>query len=111
LDVPCSGSGVIRRNIDIKWLRRKEDIDMLQKNQKNLLDISWGLLKKGGKLLYVTCSVFSEENEDVINCFIKSHSDSEKININFPNNIICLDNQILLDQYNDGFYYCLLKKN
>jgi len=111
LDVPCSGSGVIRRNIDIKWLRRKEDIDKLQKNQKNLLDISWGLLKKGGKLLYVTCSVFSEENEDVINYFIQSNSDSEKININFPNNIICLDNQILPDQYNDGFYYCLLKKN
>jgi len=111
LDVPCSGSGVIRRNIDIKWLRRKEDIDKLQKNQKNLLDMSWGLLKKGGKLLYVTCSIFSEENDDVINYFIKSHPDSEKININFPNNIICLDNQILPDQYNDGFYYCLLKKN
>jgi len=111
LDVPCSGYGVIRRNIDIKWLRRKEDINKLQKNQKNLLDISWGLLKRGGKLLYVTCSIFSEENDDVINYFIKSHSDSEKININFPNNIICLDNQILPDQYNDGFYYCLLKKN
>jgi len=111
LDVPCSGSGVIRRNIDIKWLRRKEDIDKLQKNQKKLLNISWDLLKRGGKLLYVTCSVFSEENDDVINNFIKSHLDSEKININFPNNIICLDNQILPDQYNDGFYYCLLKKN
>ena len=111
LDVPCSGSGVIRRNIDIKWLRRKEDINKLQKNQKKLLDISWDLLKKGGKLLYVTCSVFSEENDDVINYFIKSHPDSEKININFPNNIICLDNQILPDQYNDGFYYSLLKKN
>jgi len=111
LDVPCSGSGVIRRNIDIKWLRRKEDINKLQKNQKKLLDISWDLLKKGGKLLYVTCSVFSEENDDVINYFIKSHPGSEKININFPNNIICLDNQILPDQYNDGFYYSLLKKN
>ena len=111
LDVPCSGSGVIRRNIDIKWLRKKEDINKLQKNQKKLLDISWELLKKGGNLLYVTCSVFSEENDEVINYFIKSHSDSEKININFPNNIICLDNQILPDQYNDGFYYCLLKKN
>jgi len=62
LDAPCSGSGVIRRHPDIRLHRRAADIDRLVRLQVGLLDGLWPLLKPGGKLLYVTCSILPEEN-------------------------------------------------
>ncbi len=70
LDVPCSGTGVIRRHPDIKWLRRPKDIPTLATRQRRLLGALWPLLAPGGRLLYVSCSVLRAENADLIAGFV-----------------------------------------
>ncbi|WP_027853475.1 16S rRNA (cytosine(967)-C(5))-methyltransferase RsmB [Marinobacterium litorale] len=76
VDAPCSGSGVIRRNPDIKLLRRNEDIAELARLQLNILQNLWGMLRPGGRLVYATCSVFPQENERIIERFVKLHADA-----------------------------------
>ena len=68
-DVPCTASGVARRHPDIKWLRRPADVAAFAARQARILDALWRVLAPGGKLLYVTCSVFPEENGAVIDAF------------------------------------------
>lgn len=70
LDAPCSGTGVIRRHPDIKAHRRPEDIAQLAAGQAALLDALWPLLAPEGKLLYVTCSILPQENEQQIQAFL-----------------------------------------
>jgi 16S rRNA (cytosine967-C5)-methyltransferase len=66
LDVPCSGSGVIRRHPDIKLLRRAADVARFATQQSALLAACWGLLAPGGRLVYASCSVFAAENAAVV---------------------------------------------
>lgn len=70
LDVPCSGTGVMARHPDIKWLRRESDIPALRAQQLALLEAAWAQLKPGGTLLYCTCSILSAENADLIEEFL-----------------------------------------
>ena len=70
LDAPCSATGIIRRQPDIKWHRRADDIPALAAQQARLLDALWPLLKPGGRLLYATCSVLKAENEQQIDAFL-----------------------------------------
>lgn len=70
-DVPCSATGVIRRNPDVKILRQPGDIASFADQQIAILEGVWPLLKPGGRLLYVTCSVLRAENDDVIARFAK----------------------------------------
>jgi 16S rRNA (cytosine967-C5)-methyltransferase len=70
LDVPCSATGVIRRHPDIKWLRRDTDIAQLAALQGQILDAIWPLLAPGGTLLYATCSLLPEENENQVAAFL-----------------------------------------
>lgn len=77
LDAPCSASGVIRRHPDIKLLRNKDDIPNLVKEQEQILNALWPLLKSGGMLLYATCSVLAEENTLQIQHFLQQHTDAE----------------------------------
>ncbi len=70
IDVPCSASGVIRRNPDIKLHRKKQDLVNLVSLQSEILRSCWQLLKKGGRLVYATCSVFKDENETQIERFL-----------------------------------------
>lgn len=72
LDAPCSGTGVIRRHPDIKWLRRAGDIQVHARLQGRLLAAAWSMLAPGGRLLYATCSVLRAENEAVIDAFLAS---------------------------------------
>jgi 16S rRNA (cytosine967-C5)-methyltransferase len=76
LDAPCSASGVVRRHPDSRWLRRASDIDALVAQQAALLQSLWPTLAVGGKLLYVTCSVFKAEGEQQIAAFLKQHRDA-----------------------------------
>jgi len=76
LDVPCSATGVIRRHPDIKWLRRDADIPRLAAQQGRILDAVWPLLASGGTLLYVTCSLLPEENEDQVSAFLTRTRDA-----------------------------------
>jgi 16S rRNA (cytosine967-C5)-methyltransferase len=70
LDAPCSGTGVIRRHPDIKWLRRAADIGPLAERQGRLLDALWPRLAAGGRLVYATCSVLRAENAGVVAAFL-----------------------------------------
>jgi len=114
LDVPCSASGVIRRHPDIKMLRQPADIKNLAQQQAHLLATLWQTLKPSGKLLYVTCSIFAEENQLQIEKFLKNQSDAREIPIIAEwGHTLSIGRQILPGEHNfDGFYYaCLTKVN
>ncbi len=71
IDAPCSGTGVIRRQPDIRWNRRPEDLATYRQTQVHLLEIGATLLKPGGVLIYATCSLEPEENQEAIRLFIE----------------------------------------
>jgi 16S rRNA (cytosine967-C5)-methyltransferase len=75
VDVPCSGTGTLARNPDIKWRLRPEDLADLQERQSAILDSSWNQLAPGGKLVYASCSLESEENEIVIESAVAHRKD------------------------------------
>jgi 16S rRNA (cytosine967-C5)-methyltransferase len=77
VDAPCSGTGVIRRHPDIKWLRRPTDIAAQAAEQRRILDALWPLLSPGGLLLYVTCSVLPAENQENIAQFMNTHPNAQ----------------------------------
>jgi 16S rRNA (cytosine967-C5)-methyltransferase len=76
LDAPCSGTGVIRRHPDIKWLRRESDVARLARRQRQLLDALWPLLQPGGCLVYGACSTLSAEGDAVVAGFLRDHPDA-----------------------------------
>lgn len=71
LDAPCSASGIVRRHPDVRWLRRPDDLAALQRIQAQMLDALWTVLKPGGRLLYVTCSIFKGEGQAQIDAFLQ----------------------------------------
>jgi 16S rRNA (cytosine967-C5)-methyltransferase len=105
LDAPCSASGVVRRHPDIKWLRRAGDIAGFAGQQRRLLDALWHVVRRGGRFLYVTCSVFREENQAQIGSFLARHPDAQLL--------VCSageDGLLLPTEEHDGFYHALLEK-
>ncbi|MCK9201343.1 MAG: 16S rRNA (cytosine(967)-C(5))-methyltransferase RsmB [Gallionella sp.] len=104
-DVPCSASGVVRRHPDIKWLRRRADIAGFAEQQLAILRALWPLLEQDGKLLYATCSVFRQENEQVVAAFLAQRPDARRLPLTLPDN-----GQLLPDDQHDGFFYALLHK-
>jgi len=111
-DVPCSGSGVLRRHPDIKLLRRESDIISLCAQQAEILEALWPVLRPGGKMLYSTCSVFKDENENQVSGFLQRHPDAQEIPLNDANwgQLRPHGRQILPGGNMDGFYYALLSK-
>ncbi|MFN3298312.1 RsmB/NOP family class I SAM-dependent RNA methyltransferase [Caldimonas sp.] len=73
VDAPCSGLGTLRRNPDLKWRQSPQAVAELQARQRAILDGAARLLKPGGRLVYATCSVLSEENEQVAQSFSEAH--------------------------------------
>lgn len=113
LDAPCSGTGVIRSHPDIKHLLTPQKIQELCIEQKRLLHALWPLLKKGGLLLYATCSILSEENAKQIQQFLSDTVDASLVTLLSPfGNMQEVGLQILTDQNSglDGFYYAALSK-
>jgi 16S rRNA (cytosine967-C5)-methyltransferase len=114
LDAPCSASGIVRRHPDVRWLRRASDIAQLAAIQKNLLKTLWPLLKPGGRMLYVTCSVFRQEGELQVKTFVEHNTDCTLhpcLGHLRPQN--SLTPAALVDNLagdHDGFYYALLEK-
>ena len=101
VDAPCSGTGVIRRHPDIRFLKCDADIAQFSLQQRTLLNHLWPLLKPNGILLYATCSVLPEENTHVIRDFLDHHPDAQ---LNF-------EEQLLPTPMGpDGFYYARLKR-
>jgi len=112
LDVPCSGTGVIRRHPDIKLLRTPDDIDSLVKRQADILDAIWLLLAPGGMLVYSTCSIFKQENEQQILAFLQRHADASEVSIEADWGKAGLAGRQILPgkQGMDGFFFARLKK-
>ncbi|UJW58203.1 16S rRNA (cytosine(967)-C(5))-methyltransferase RsmB [Bacillus sp. A116_S68] len=77
VDAPCSGLGVIQRKPDLKWSKQSADVNRLAMIQDEILEKVWPLLKKNGRLVYSTCTIDQEENEDVVERFVKRHHDAE----------------------------------
>ncbi len=75
VDAPCSGLGTLRRNPDMKWRQREQDIEELNAKQRSILASAARLVKPGGRLVYATCSLLDEENQAVVNEFLSAHPD------------------------------------
>lgn len=122
LDVPCLGLGVLKRKPDIKWQRKKDDIQTISKIQYEILNTCSKYLKQGGELVYSTCSILDSENKDIIFKFLRKNAEFEieKIEIsqdknkakNFFEKYI-VDNkflQVYQNEKTDGFFICKLSK-
>ncbi|MEE4203227.1 MAG: 16S rRNA (cytosine(967)-C(5))-methyltransferase RsmB [Halieaceae bacterium] len=113
VDAPCSASGVLRRNPDIKVIRQPEDIARFATLQREILSGVWPLLKPGGRLLYATCSILSAENDEVIQWAASALPGATIKPLKHPQaeptryGIQCLPS---LDE-GDGLYYGLLEKH
>lgn len=100
-DVPCSGLGVLRRKPDIKWTKSQEDNNSLTKIQRSIIDNSALYVKKGGKLLYSTCTVNKAENEDNVKYFLEKHCDFN----------LAVQRQLLPHKdKTDGFFFAVFER-
>jgi len=111
IDAPCSGSGVVRRNIDIKLMRKQQDIEKFSNQQLQLLEEGWKILKSGGKLLYVTCSIFKHENENVVMKFLSKNKDAASQDLKIPNGFKYQNTQLINNKIHDGLYFKIFNKN
>jgi len=117
VDAPCSGLGTLRRNPDLKWRQTPEDIAELNVKQTNILTRAARLTKAGGRLIYATCSLLSEENEQIAESFLVAHADFKLLNASE----ILSQQQINLDtgkylkllphlHHTDGFFAAVFEK-
>jgi len=124
LDAPCSGFGVIRRKPEIKWTKQPKDVDDIADIQERLLEAMSGLVKPGGVLVYSTCTIAKEENEEQIANFLASHPEYS-LDAHWPETLLDalkkqgiiderFDGQLQLLPYHansDGFYIARLKRS
>ena len=75
VDAPCSGLGLIRRKPDIKWSKQPSDIEDIKNLQYKILETSSKYVKKGGILIYSTCTIEKDENINLVNRFLESNSE------------------------------------
>ena len=122
LDVPCLGIGVLKRKPDIKWQKKREDIEEIQKLQMEILNTCSKYLKIGGELVYSTCSIFKKENRFLIEDFLSENKNfklanlkniiEDKIKDKFFLNYLKNDNflEVYQNENTDGFFICKLVK-
>lgn len=119
LDVPCSGSGVWRRNPELKWRLGEESLLKYCRIQKNLLSEGWKFVKPGGRMIYMTCSLFHDENETQVTAFMAENEDAKLVpyTIQYKNKelktLSSLVECLALSPYThgtDGFFVAILEK-
>lgn len=117
LDVPCSGTGVIKRHPEIRWSRNKEDLARYNSLQLELLSSAAGLVGEAGLLVYATCSIDKMENDEVVGAFLESHPEFCRTNCceALPEKAHCLVDEngffrTLPDDCLDGFFAARLRK-
>ena len=116
VDAPCSSSGTIRRNPDIKLLLKERNLHFFQKKQLHILTNLWDKLSPGGLMFYSTCSLFNEENDLLIHKFVNKERDAEILKFRVPANVTnallteygC--NLLPFDKISDGFYCSLISR-
>jgi len=117
VDAPCSGLGTLRRNPDLKWRQKPQDIVELTAKQARILERAAKLVKPGGRLVYATCSLLQEENDNIADAFIALHPQFTLV----PANGILAQQQIALDtgpylkllphlHQTDGFFAAVFEK-
>jgi 16S rRNA (cytosine967-C5)-methyltransferase len=113
LDAPCSATGIIRRQPDIKWHRRAEDIAPLAQLQARLLDALWPRLAPGGRLLYATCSLLAEENARQVESFLARTPQARALPLDarFGRESGPGRQRLPGEEGMDGFYYALLGRD
>lgn len=101
IDAPCSGLGILKRNPDIKWKLSMESLENIKREQAKILSDYSVMVKKGGKLIYATCSILPSENEKTVDHFLSEHPNfrKEKENKVMPS-----------DSGFDGFYMAMMEK-
>lgn len=112
LDAPCTSTGVIRRQPDVRLHRRLEDITNSALEQNRLLTAVWPLLASGGRLLYSTCSVIHAENDDIVASFLKTNPDAkmEPLSVTWGREMRYGRQLLPGEEGTDGFYYSMLFK-
>lgn len=112
LDAPCSGTGVIRRHPDIKVLRRPSDLERFGALQARLLDCLWRVVKPGGRLVYVTCSIMSGENQEQVGSFLRRTPDCREEPVPLQPGVELSHGRQILPAAGggDGFFYALLRR-
>jgi len=107
-DVPCTASGIVRRHPDIRWLRRAPDIPRTAALQARIVDALWRTVAAGGRLLYVTCSVFPAEGEQQARAFLRRHPDARRLDA--PGQLLPVAVDATPQAQHDGFFYALFAK-
>jgi 16S rRNA (cytosine967-C5)-methyltransferase len=117
VDAPCSGLGTLRRNPDLKWRQTPESVAELTRKQSDILASASRLLKPGGRLVYATCSILSEENEGVVDAFLQAHPDFQRLSAKEllakqGIDVDCGEDMRLLPHRHgtDGFYAAVLER-
>ncbi len=110
IDAPCSGTGVIRRHPDIKWLRRDSDIARLTQLQQQILEAAVSCLKPGGILVYSTCSVLQAENAAQIQSFAARHPEMQPYPFAGQGQEMWFRQILPGAEGGDGFFYARLRK-
>jgi 16S rRNA (cytosine967-C5)-methyltransferase len=117
VDAPCSGLGTLRRNPDLKWRQTAQDMNELVAKQGRILASAATLIKSGGRLVYGTCSLLNEENEEIVDAFLAAHADFRALNAQEilakqQINVDCGFSMHLLPQKHgtDGFFGAVLER-
>lgn len=118
LDVPCLGIGVLKRKPDIKWRRSKEDLKSIAETQEKILQNCSNYLKKDGEIVYSTCSILSEENEKIIEKFLKKNKNFKLEKIGPTNSGKYFEKfvkkegyiQVYQNEKTDGFFIAKIRK-
>ena len=118
VDAPCSGLGTLRRNPDLKWRQTSRGIAELAQKQLLILEHAAGLLKPGGRLVYATCSILPEENEEIVDRFLNQQPRFKQVHCGqiLTDQSIALDTGICLrtlphTHHTDGFFAAVLEKS
>ncbi len=104
LDAPCSGLGVLKRNPDAKWKLTPEFIQTIKTTQQEIITSYSSMVKKGGSMVYATCSILPSENEDQVQTFLESTAGKDF-------SLVKQESVFPGKEDFDGFYMALLKKN
>ena len=118
VDAPCSGLGTLRRNPDVKWRQTPEGVAELNVKQASILASASRMVKPGGRLVYATCSILDEENEDIVNAFLAEHPDFTLV----PASKVLAEQKVELEMgdflklyphihQTDGFFAAILDRN